>query len=75
MQRFIKLQELKKHPVEKKLFKKLSKFELSYVDAFVFHNRDLSTNDWAEKVNRLFLNDPDKPKNHKDIWAILLNLK
>lgn len=75
MQRFIKLLELKKHPIEKKLFSKLSKFEESYVDAFVYQNRDLSTNDWAEKVNRLFLNDPDKPKNHKDIWAILLNLK
>lgn len=75
MQRFIKLQELKKHPIEKKLFAKLSEFEKSYVDAFVYQNRDLSTNDWAEKVNRLFLNEPNKPKNHKDIWAILLNLK
>ena len=75
IKRFAQLSELKNHPIEKKLFAKLTKVDESYIDLFIFQHRDLSANECAEKVNRLFLEEKNRPKNHSQIWAILTNLK
>lgn len=74
-ERFEAYKKLESHPVEKKLYQKLTAFERSYIELFIFQNRDLSENEWASKVNRLFLDNKDKPKNHVQIWAILTNIK
>lgn len=73
--RYEKFEALKNHPIEKKLFNKIGPFEQSFIDLFMYTNYNLDTNDWAEKVNRLFINDSNKPRNHKEIWAVLINIK
>jgi hypothetical protein len=69
------LRNMKDHPMQRRLFEKLTKDELEFLETFVSENEFLNENDYAFKVNRLFLDQKDKPKNHSTIWALALQCR
>lgn len=74
MSRAANLIRLSAHPINSKLFSKLTQAELDFVTGFVKDNEHLNKNEYMAKANRLFI-DGIKPKNHVDMWAILTQLE
>lgn len=74
MSRLDNLENLKKHPYQKRLFKGLSSAELSQVTEFIRENEHLSADEYAMKVSRWLLDQP-KPKHFSAMWAIALESK
>lgn len=66
--------KLSAHPINSKLFSKLTQSELDFVIGFVKDNEHLDRNEYMAKANRLFI-DGQKPKHHTDMWAILTQLE
>lgn len=71
MNRVIKLQELAKHPVLGKLFKKLTREELSVLTTFIYEHEHLDDNQFAHVANRWMI-DKLKPKHFTDMWSIAI---
>lgn len=57
------------HP--SKLYKRLNKEEITMLNKFILDNAFLSANEFEYKANRLFLDQPNKPKNHMIITELL----
>lgn len=57
------INHIEKHPI----MRKLSLHEISQCMKFMVDTADLSRDDFAHKLNRLFLDCPEKPKN----WVIM----
>jgi hypothetical protein len=62
---------LKSHAWLKRLFIKLNKKELELCYNFIKSTYEDSNNEYASKVNRMFL-DKEKPKSWKEIQELLL---
>ena len=67
--------ELKKHPYYARYYLKLSKAELGICFDFIAENGCLGANEWAFKVNRLYLGATDKPRNLSIITDLLTSIK
>lgn len=74
MSRVSSLLKLPSHPMIGKLFLKLSQKELALVTDFVKKNANLSNDDYMEKANRWYLDQP-KPTHYTDMWAIVISCK
>jgi hypothetical protein len=59
------------HPWLKKVYRKLTVEELSFVFAFLKENAGLDKGAFELKVNRLFLDQPNKPKHYREILELL----
>lgn len=70
MSRVILLQEMIKHPILGKLFKKLTRDEMRQVTQFVYENNFLDNDNYASICNRWLIYKP-KPKHYSDMWAIV----
>lgn len=68
-----RLARLKTYASMQSLFKKLTAFDVHYMNQFLKVNEDLDAGQLSRLVNRLFI-DGQKPKNHTQIWAILSEL-
>lgn len=75
MKRLETLEKLKTHAIIGKFFKKLKSSDLDIINKFLIETQQDDVNSYAEKVNRLFLDKPDKPKQWVTIWAILTEIK
>lgn len=64
------LDKLRNHIYYGKLYSKLNMKDKAEVVAFALVNFDLDKNDFEFKVNRMFLDMPDKPKN----WTLICEL-
>lgn len=71
MNRLRNFNQLKNHIMYQKHFKKLSKIDVEFCEEFLAHSSDLNRDDYANKINRLFLDKTDKPKNWTVIWELL----
>lgn len=56
---------------QKKLLKKLKKDEIEFCKKFLISNENLSNNDFAFKVNRLFIDEKNPPKNRHIMVEII----
>lgn len=71
MQRLKKMIGLWGHAYYKKFMFKLKDLELAIIADFIKENEDLSRDDFVYKVNRMFLDNPNKPKNYALIQELL----
>lgn len=55
-------------PWYSRLAKKLTEKDLLKIDGFIAENGDLPIAEWEFKLNRLFLDQIEKPKN----WALIM---
>lgn len=58
------------HPMLAKDYKRLSKEEHSQCLVFIINNDDLDKSEFAAKVNRWFLDNPNKPRR----WTLMCDL-
>ena len=65
------LKTVKENPGMRVVVKKMTEKDFGFIDEFLAKNTTLDSASFAKKVNRLFLDQPEKPKNHICIWAIL----
>lgn len=70
MNRLMRFDAYATHPWLQKAYRKLKRAELDLAHKFIAENDALSQGDFEHKVNRMFLFQPDKPKN----WTIILEL-
>lgn len=70
MDRRSNFEALKEHAWQGRIFSKLAEEELRRARAFLDANQDLSKGDFEIAINRMFLDDPKKPKH----WAIISEL-
>lgn len=73
MDRMQSLEEMKKHMILGKLFKKLSQKEYALCIEFIKENDHLDKFAFIAKANRWFLDQP-KPTHLSDMWAIVTQL-
>lgn len=66
-----KYESFKKHPWFSKLFLKMKKDDDLFCINFIDDNKDLKNDEFEKKVNRVFIDKSDKPKNWKIISEIL----
>lgn len=59
------------HPINGKLFRKLSVEEREKCRQFIRSNGHLDRNEFGHMVNRWMLDEPNKPKNHTTMWALV----
>lgn len=71
MERLIKLKLFSSCPVRKSIINRLTNKGYDFCVQFITENQGLDKNQFARKVNMLFIDDPNKPKDHTHIWAIL----
>lgn len=72
MKRMDCLKQLAVHPHYKTLLARVRGKDAAFIQTFIVLNCDLDKNQWATKVNRLWLDTPDdRPKNHAILWEIL----
>lgn len=70
MSRLAAFKALSNHPWFGRIYAKLTAPALIMALAFLEDNKDLSGDDFAFKVNRMFLDQPNKPKG----WQIIMDL-
>lgn len=68
-----KFDELKNHPYLSKLFKKLKNEDLIFCEKFLEETKALTKDEFATKVIRLNLDNPNKPKAWKEIEELLIS--
>lgn len=56
---------------QKKLLKKLKKDEIEFCRKFLIENESLDRNEFAKKVNRLFIDEKNPPKNRHIIAELI----
>ena len=56
-----------------KLYNRLSNIDKEMIKSFIENNLHLSKNDFEFKLNRLYLDKNDKPKDYLSILEILSN--
>lgn len=61
---------LASHPWHAKRLAKLRPPERAFAESFIAAHGGASADDWQLRVNRLFLDDPQKPKN----WTLIIDL-
>lgn len=69
--RLEKYDNFRAHPWFSRLFVKLKQADDSFCLDFIKQNEHLSKDDFEKKVNRVFIDKSDKPKNWKIILEIL----
>jgi len=69
--RLQKLEALKNHAWYKKLFQKISDSDLILVKNWIVLYGELPKAEFEFKANRIFLDQEDKPANHKIIWEFI----
>lgn len=74
MSRLQKFNENKLCPIRGKWYKKLKPADLEFCEKFIKENAQLNKNDFEFKANRVFLDNPDKPKTWGYIWSILVEV-
>lgn len=72
-ERLNRFNDLRKHPVINKMFKKLTKSELQFCTDFIMECSDLTDAQFIAKANRLFIDQKEKPRNWKDIADLMSN--
>lgn len=60
------------HVMHHRMFKRLTAAELQLCRDFLRDNESLDRHAFAHKVNRWFLDQPNKPKHLTDMWALLI---
>lgn len=70
-----KFYSFEKHPRLGKIFKRLNTHERLACREFLATNGQLNKNEFNFNVNRWFLDDPNKPKHHADMWALVSECK
>lgn len=68
------LKELEIHPWLKRLFQKLTKEDRERINKFIDTYGDDSPVGFEIRLNRLFMDQPEKPKRWKETMEILTNL-
>lgn len=63
--------DFEKHPWLGKVFKKLSTEEINICLSFIEKNAGCSVDDFDQRVQRMFLDVPNKPKNWTSIMELL----
>lgn len=58
-------------PVRRGLVRKLSLAERALCEQFIAENESLSSSEFAFKLNRWFLDKPDRPRHLNEMWAAL----
>lgn len=71
-ERLIKLLGFREHPWLGRVFVRLSKADLAFMESFCVENAALGKDDFEKRVNRMFL-DRERPKNWKLILELLAN--
>lgn len=71
MTRLQRLEKFKTKPMAASLFRPLKKDDLLYIENFLQQHEAVDIGTLTAIVNRLFLYEKDKPKNHIKIWAVL----
>jgi len=66
--RLQKFRSLKEDAYYRKYFKKLSSSDIKFIESFIEANKDLPRDEFEIKANRLFIDNPNKPKN----WVALI---
>lgn len=74
MSRIQRFNELQLCPIRGKWFKKLNQEGFDFCVQFIKQNELDSKADFEFKANRLFLDQPIKPKNYNVIWALLVEV-
>jgi len=69
--RYQKMMNLNTHPWYSKYIPKLKQTEILFIQHFIESNNQLDRNDFQYKINRLFIDDSNRPKNHPLITEIL----
>lgn len=72
MNRLIKFESFAQDLMLGKLYGKLTTDELRLCREFLITNAGLDRNQFCEKVNRWYLDNPNKPKHLTDMWALVL---
>ena len=70
--RLVKFYDHAQHPMFHKLLERLTKEEFALCVQFIQDNSGLNNDDFNLKVNRWFLDVPNKPKRLSDMWALVL---
>lgn len=65
-------QKLKDHPALGQIYKRLRVNDLVYVREFILRTDHMSDDEFILAANRLELDNPHKPKNLTNIWALLI---
>lgn len=61
----------KEHPWLHKPFKRLTRAEIEICQVFIQQNSALAKGEFEFKINRMFLDKPEKPKHYKEILELL----
>lgn len=69
--RFNFFNNLKTHPWYSKYIPKLKENEIIFIREFIESNNQLNRDEFQYKINRLFIDDKIKPKNHPLITELL----
>ncbi len=70
--RLHKFRSLKNHAMLKKSYAKLTDKDINFCECFIKLNCSLSNNDYASKVVRIFMDNPNKTKIWKEIEELLI---
>lgn len=71
MTRLQKFRSLKNDAFYAKSVAKLKAQDIQFIESYCKKFRSASADQWVHQVNRLFLDDKVKPKNHTLIWELL----
>lgn len=61
-------------PIRKLVIRRLGNSGREFVENYITKFDHLDKHQWAKQVNMIFVDDPNKPKNHVDIWAALTSV-
>ncbi len=68
------LNDLKEHPWISKLFGKINQKDMDFLIYEIEESDGLDTDQWESRINRLFIDNPNKPKRWKELSEILSSI-
>ena len=73
MDRLANFKSLKTHAWFNRVYKKLNAADIKFCEEYLNNNKHLDKNEFEFKVVRIFLDNPNKPKNWTLIQELLAN--
>lgn len=71
-QRILLFNKLKDHPWYSRLYKKLSKSDLAFIEGFISEHDKLPVVEFERAATNLFIDTSERPKRHKEIVELLI---
>lgn len=65
----------KNHPMIGNLYKKIRPEDHQFCLNFLKDTEELNDDDFSAKINRLWMDDPNRPRTSGEMWAILMACK